>query len=441
MLSHAYFGLILFIIFIEFHRKRKLNPDFLTLFHIVFLLLYPIPGLFLDADIGNSRVELNMTTWDYKGSVKTLVAVFIGYFSVILGFYSKSAENNGRSVIIKSRSNNSVVTYALILLVISFLSIYLYSLQFGGVLNALTNATYIRSNLIDSGPYVFFKHFMFYSLMSSYLLIESVFFTPKHRYKVILTTVFILSFIMTFIATSITAGRALFIYYLVVFCLIYALKTKQFLSLPLIIIMCFSGAFILFGKQFFWSLSGLNDGLEGVVRTFNESSANNESSSSSIYKILANFAYPIHSLDAAFTNNYEMRLFIDLIYGIVSFLPERILNIAVPDTISYFNTNYIAGTTDYEIPVAFLAFGIYSLSWPGLVVVAFLYGWVGRYLETVLYQHIYKINWVILIYPLTAIIWIDFQPAGDPRVFLMNNFWAYTSIFGLLFVVSKTSTV
>jgi oligosaccharide repeat unit polymerase len=441
MLASAYLGLIVFIIFVEFNRKKILKPDFLTLFHIVFVLLYPLPGFFLEADIGNSRFELSMPEKIYTSNTQTLIAVYIGYFSVLFGFFSKSAQRLGRKIIIKSKDERRIILYASILLIISIISIQVYGMQFGGVINALTNATLIRSSLLDSGPLLFFKHFMNYCFMSSYLFIFPLIFnkSKKDRKKNIFG--FLLSFISAFISTSMTAGRAQFIYYLMVFCFIYALKTKRFLSLPFVIIATFSLVFILFGKQLFWSLSQIPEGLDEVINVFVASNEDNSDSGSSFLKILANFAYPIHSLDAAFTHNYDLRLFVDWVYGVISFLPQKIINIEKPETISYYNTAFILGNNDAEVPSAFLAFGIYSFSWPGLILVACVYGWIGRYIEVILIQHMKKIDWIAFLYPLVAIIWIDFQPAGDPRIFLTSNFALLTSIFALLFVVNKTSTV
>ncbi|AFZ00161.1 O-antigen polymerase [Calothrix sp. PCC 6303] len=439
MLASAYLGLIFFIFFVEFNRKKILKPDFLTLFHIIFVLLYPLPGFFLEADIGNSRYELSISDKIYSSNIKTLIAVYIGYFFVLFGFFSKSAQRLGKKVIIKSNGDKTIILYAFTLLIISMLSIHIYGMQFGGVINALTNATLIRSSLLDSGPLLFFKHLMNYCFMSSYLFSYSLLFNKNTKYKLKNILGLCLSFLSAFIATSISAGRAQFIYYLLVFCFAYTLKTKRLFSLPFLSIAGFSLLFILFGKQLFWSLSAISEGLDGVVNTFSES--REDDSGSGFLKILSNFAYPIHSLDASFTSNYDMRLFVDWFYGFISFIPQKILNFEKPNTVSYYNTEFIVGTNDFEIPSAFLAFGIYSFSWLGLVLVTYIYGWIGRYIEIVLVNHLNKIDWMIFLYPLVAIIWIDFQPAGDPRIFLTSNFALLTSIFALLFIINKTSTV
>lgn len=439
MLANAYLGLIIFILFLEFQRKKILKPDFLTLFHIVFVLLYPLPAFFLEANIQHSTDELSMPGREYVSSIQTVIAIYLGYFSVLFGFFSRSAEKFGIKVNIESTNEKIVNYYAFVLLIISIISIHIYGMQFGGVINALTNATLIRSNLLDSGPLVLFKHFMPLCFMSSYLFSYPLMLGSKDCKKIYSFIGLSLSFAASFVSTSMTAGRAQFIYYLLVFCFVHTLKTKKLLSFPLLLISGFSLIFILFGKQLFWSLSGLTDGLEGVLITFSESTYNDPSTNSNFYKILANFAYPVHSLNAAFSSNYDVRLFADWLYGIISFLPERIINVEVPNTVSYYNTEFIAGTNDFEIPVAFLAFGIYSMSWPGLIIVGCLYGWIGRYLEIIIVKHLFKINWMAFLYPLIAIIWIDFQPSGDPRVFLTSNFSLLLSICILLFVINKTS--
>ncbi|NJL51558.1 MAG: hypothetical protein HC930_03895 [Hydrococcus sp. SU_1_0] len=152
------------------------------------------------------------------------------------------------------------------------------------------------------------------------------------------------------------------------------------------------------------------------------------------------FSYGFTSLYAASKEYYPLRLLGDWLYGIGSFLPDRLLKVTVPDTVSTYNTQFLAGDTDYEIPAGFIASCIYSWSWVGVTVFSFAYGWLGRYLQTIIYRHLYKMFWFPFLYAAVAQAWCDFFASGDPRIFLQANFCVLISLFLLLVFCMKIST-
>lgn len=79
------------------------------------------------------------------------------------------------------------------------------------------------------------------------------------------------------------------------------------------------------------------------------------------------------------------------------------------------------------------------MSWFGLVINCFMYGWIGRYLQTVLNKYIHTILWMPFLYVTTAQVWIDFQVSGSPGVYMQTNFWYWISVFLLLSIVVKVS--
>ncbi|MBA3920872.1 MAG: hypothetical protein H0X31_03810, partial [Nostocaceae cyanobacterium] len=131
--------------------------------------------------------------------------------------------------------------------------------------------------------------------------------------------------------------------------------------------------------------------------------------------------------------------FIDWYYGFLSFLPEKLVGIAHPNSVTFYNTQYIAGDVSYSIPPGMLASGVYSMSWPGLFIACFTYGWIGRYLQTILDNHIHNILWMPYIYVATSQVWADFQVSGDPAIYLTINFWFLIPFCLLIFPLSKIS--
>ncbi len=437
MLDSAYLILLFFIAFIEITRKKLNKFDFLTLFSIYFSLMYPLPGFLLAFDFENSVSELGLGISIYTNSIQTALAIFAGYFLVVIGFYSKSAQRFGENIIIKARDNNSIVlVYAIFLLLFSCLSIYIYGLQYGGFVNALANTALIRVRAVQGGPLAFFKHFALFSLLASYLLGSFLFVKRMKTGKIYLYFIFIFSVIVSIIAVSLTGGRAYIINYFLVFYLVYLVKSKKASWAFITLFGFFAICFLLYGRTLFYSLTALPNGYDAVVNTFLNSMANSSSNDLNFYSIMQNFHYPVHSLDVAFSKDYQLRWFVDLIYGFTSLIPERLLGITPPETIMYYNSEYIIGNNDFSIPTGFLAFGIYSMWWPGLMIVCFTYGWVGRYLQTILSKHIHNIFWLPFLYCLIAQIWMDFL-ASDPETFIQQYVSLITGIVLLFLIASK----
>lgn len=440
MLAIAYLGLTLFIVFIEFLRKKKVVFDFWSFFNLLFCLMYTIPAFLMSANLGIDGVE---NTGGFKFSIhdaQVLLAIFVGYFCVLLGFRSASSQNTARKITISWRSEKAILKVAIFLLLFSCISVQIYAAQFGGVMAAISKATFIRTAVAEGGTLVFFKHFMFLSFCASYLLAALIFYQKKAtKHKLFLYSAFVISAICTVVGVTITGGRAHLIVYFLSFYLVKVITNKKIPWLLTIYLLTPSVFFILYGKAFFFSLSGVKDGFDTVQELFIAAMESQSENSESFSDLISNFSYQIYSLKAALDADYPLRLFTDWYYAIASFLPERLFEIELPETVSSLNTRYIVGSIDFMIPTGMFAFGIYSFSWPGLMIVCFIYGWIGCFLETVFYNHLNQAPWMPFMYVMAAQIWIDFFTAGDPEVFLFADFGFLVSIFILFATCSRIS--
>lgn len=433
MLDSAYLVLLALIVFIEIFREKSNKFDFLTLFNIYFALMYPLPGFLLAFDFASAASSLGLGISLYTNKLQTVVAVFVGYFLVVIGFYSKSAIAWGKKISLKTRHNKSVLIYAIALLLFSCASIYVYGLQYGSFINALSQASLIRAQAVEGGSLVFFKHFTLFAMPASYLLGAVVFFQKdqKVNFLFILAT-FIFSVVVAVIAITLTGGRGYLINYFLCFYLVYILKRKISWAFNAIFGV-FAVFFLFYGKVFFFSLTALPNGFNAVVNTFVNTIESGSSNDLNFYQFMYNFQFPIHSLEVALYRDYELRWFIDIVYAFASLIPQRLLGVVPPETIMSYNTRYIIGNNDFSIPTGFLAFGVYSMWWTGLLIVAFAYGWIGRYLQTVLAKHMNQIFWMPFIYTAIAQIWMDFL-SSDPETFLQGYF-AFLIGIGLLFAL------
>lgn len=439
MLALAYLGLTLFILLVEIYRKKKLIFDFWSFFNLIFCLMYTLPAFIMSADLGIDEVEYSGRIKFNINDAQVLLAIFLGYFTILIGFHSASAKNIARQINISWHSDSKILKVAIFLLFFSCISVQIYASQFGGVMNAISQATLIRTSVAEGGIFVFFKHFMFLSLCASYLLAALIFYQKPKKHKLFLYTAFVISALCTVIGVTITGGRAHLIIYFFTFYLVKVITNRKIPWLLTISLLAPSILFILYGKAFFFSLSGIQDGFDAVQELFVAGMESQSEQSEGSSDLIGNFSYQLYSLKAALSVDYPQRLFIDWYYGIASFLPERLLNIEVPATISTLNTAYIVGTNEFTIPTGMFAFGIYSFSWSGLIFVCFVYGWTGNFLETIFYNHLNQSAWMPFLYVMVAQIWIDYFTSGDPGIFLFADFGYLLAIFILFVVGSKIS--
>lgn len=441
MLESAYLILLFIIAFIEIGRKKSDKFDFLTLFNIYFSVLYPLPAFLLAYDFDQAASSLAENISLYTNSIQTALAIFVGYFVVVIGFYSPSAIKFGKNIIIEARKNDRLILgYAFFLLLFSCLSIHIYGLQYGGFLNALANTTLIRVQAIEGGNLVFFSRLTLFSIFASYLFCSFTFIKRNKKGRIWLSIIFLFSVVVTVIALTMTGGRSPLINYVIGFCLVYFLKNQKISWLTLSVIGCFLVLFLFYGKALFFSLTAVPNGLGAVIERFSDSLNESASGEFSFYNFMHNFQYPVFSLDVAFTQRYQLRWFIDFIYGLASLIPDRLLGTAPAESIIYYNSRYIIGNNDFSIPTGFLALGIYSLWWPGLIIICFTYGWIGRCLQTALNKHIHDIFWLPFIYVVIAQIWMDFV-ASDPETFFQLYFSSLTAMILLMLLGSKIYVV
>lgn len=400
--------------------KKSDKFDFLTLFNIYFALLYPLPAFVLAFDFDNSASDMAVGISLYTNNIQTALAIFAGYFLVLIGFYSKSAKTFGKNIIIKDRDNNLIVlVFAIFLLLLSCLSIYIYGLQYGGIVTAVAKTSMIRAQAVKGGNLVFFVRFTMYSSLASYLLYSFVFIKKYTQAKFFIFITFCFSVIASLTALAMSGARAGFMYYFLTYYYVYIIKTQKFSWLFFSILLTCTVIFLFYGKLLFYSLSAIPDGYDAVINIITKDVVTHEEFN--FYNFIHNFQHTVFSLDVAFSANYQPRWFVDFIYAFNSLIPDRFLGTEEVQTIVAYNTEYIVGSVasqNVAIPPGFLAFGIYSMWWPGLIILCFTYGWIGRYLQTVIRKHIHDIFWMPFVYILVAQMWVDFMNS-DPETFCM----------------------
>lgn len=445
MLSILYISFIIFIGLFEIARYKQRKFDYLTFFNIIFCVSYPFPGFVLSATSNSNLVSSMLlgTTIDLN-NVQVPLAIFLTYFIVIIGFYSKSSQRFAKTIHIESKfRDKTIIIFSIILLSISVLSIYLYSSEFGGLFTAIAKASLIRSSVVEAGAMSFFKRFIFFSLFAAYLLASLIFVKEIKKNRLPLGITFVISIIIFIISFLIMANRAVLVRSIVTFYLAYVThKGKASWGFMLIFIVA-SSIFVFYGKEIFGSLTALPNGIDAVVERFQFYVDTQDKQEFSLKELSSEFTFPVSSIYAALNTPYEIRFFNDWVYGFASFMPDRLLedmlSYEVPETISFYNTYYLIKSNEYEIPSGFVSSCLYSFSWAGVVVFSFIYGWLGRCLDNILVNSIKCIYWMPFIYVATGLIWADFVPYADPKILLHTHFWFFSSILVLFLAGTKIS--
>lgn len=428
MLSINYLLLFLTIICVEITRKKSNLLDFLTYFHLNFVLFCVFPGFTLSKITGT----LHGDSLTLQSNIQILIAVYLGYFLVLLGFYSKSAIKVAKKITIKQYSDHTILKISNYLLIFVGISVVIYSAQYGGFINAISQSAAIRSGKVESGSLVLFKTLFDGAEYSSYFLASLAFFSIKSKKNVILYLKLGLSIILSLMTMLMKSSRASIVRYFIGFALAYIIYKKKIPWVSMTIFIVIAMAVVLYGDPLFASLSSIPNGYDSFVADFSQRLAvetNHNAGDSFEYELVEKFDHPIQSLDTAFNNEYQFRWFSDFIFGFTSLLPSRLIPIKTPKNISYLNTFLSLGHNDWTRPPGFLALGIYSMSWMGLVIICFCYGWLGCCLQTILSKDENNQPWISFLYVIIMNIWSHLITTGDPALVIRGNVVFLLSIF------------
>jgi hypothetical protein len=431
---------------VQIFRRKRTHADFFFFFSIIYFLMYPLTGFLLELNVLDSQNSpLNYKAPWYTSNFGSASSVVIGYALAFLGFNSRSATSLGNSMLVESKSDKTITIIGLIVLTISLLAIALYVPQFGGLLSAVSNTQLIRDQRkgFEGGSMVLFKHFMAFGIFASYLFICLRLIKRTPDYKKLLFLALPTALGCGLLSVLLEGSRGIMITFFLGFYIIYIARTKKLalsLAIPGVLVLML---YIYFGKALTFSLTSLPDGPNAVVEKFRLVLDDQPDEGIEPFKFLWNFAFGFHSLDTALEAEYELRYGTDWIYAFLQLLPERLLGITVPNTVSALNSKLVlgigAGDADYTIPPALLAYGFYFFSWPGLIFLCYTYGWVGQFIETVTSNHLRTVFWMPMVYFILLKIWVEYGFTGDPRIAIMANFWSWVPL-AVLFIFGSRVT-
>lgn len=403
------------IIAVELVRPRRVLFDFLFFFNVIFFLCYVISPVHLLIDSERFAPQFSPERIVNLENPSIALLISVSYFSLLIGYFQGYPKHLTRRVsLVRLWSPSLVNTLIVVFILISAVSILIYSQQYGGLTTALSQAASIRAGALEGGEFVFVKKLIPLAVIAAFLSIARLVETRTPLSKFGISLLVCVSLVLSGLALLLGSGRATIILFLfIIYAFITIKKGRLYLRYVPLMLLLFL-LVILFGDPFF------RGGFTKVASVWNDYL------SSAYSAVISEFVHPVISLGAALERGNlwlpeNPRFAKDIVSGLLALLPERLLGISAPDDISYLNTYILKGMWKSTVPPGFVAYWWWALGLTGVVVGSFLYGAIGSFVESLLGRNISD-NIVLFLYLVLGSIWGYWVWNGVPALFLLSNF-------------------
>lgn len=452
----TYLSMVICIIIFEFFRKKKKFIDFLSIFNLFFLFTYLFPiVVFL-------RFPERIHEWKFLAAFPNalnshilLLALFIGYSSVLIGFYIGGKQKKGiRSSLNFKRGENIQFQLLMVFFIITLISFFLYSYGHGGIIELILNGKNIRAKRQSAGLFQYFGYIasgLTFCMLLFYSFLKS---SKSTKIRIRAKLFFYLSLSTSLIYALGTAGRGqigmIFVY--LIFLQLCIDRPKFNLS-TIILIFSFS-IFIYFlvsyGKSAIWTLPTISDGIPAYVEAFNQhkdwyvKKSSNTGLAESLIIFFNQKDHPLVSLHLAL-NYPEVYQYPRLFYDWVRAFFELIPGINQPEfmvskTPSALGRDYL-GAEGY-VPPGWLAMRLINGGIIWLFCGSLLAGFIGGVINRILITN-WKMSPIIPgLFIYFAIFWNNYIIGTDPFMFFLPNLeiLLFISLFIWIPVIKNENT-
>ena len=313
----------------------------------------------------------NIQIYSYLSFLVELI--FISFFYLGLKVASH------KSIIIKSIKKRTVrvgnykisvlVTIGYFLVLLSFFSMLIYVKQFGGFEKTIMTATTVRSgyltSVVENTQLIFVKRFVYFAIFGLIVYIA------MDKKKTLLDVLILLILSLATLIISrlfLFAGKEAVLGIFLMLLFYFSIKKqKPFYS------------YIVYFLLFLFFLLPTMDYLSDALRY--EDSADMSFVSNGLMSFLGYFSFTQVSLEFAIYREYEYLFFQDFIFGLRGFiLPSSWLQNWDISTIEI-NTFFFNGKYESTVPPGIIAFGYYSFGLFGVMLVAFLSGYIIKKID------------------------------------------------------------
>lgn len=390
-----------------------------------YLIVYGISGAYSDEFFLTHDSDYpSLTRTDIVVQIFASVVALCALFSSVLGY--KIARCIPKIKNKRSLSSRGIFLAAQISLPLCVIFIAIYVAQYGGFSNALLSAAAIRSGYgetDDGATLTFVKYLMPLGIFPSMYYIY-MYATERAKRHLLMA---VISLSVLFIAYVLMSGRTRIVAALLgIFILLYYVQNIRlqlsfvvFKVLPLLIAALLV---VIYGKDFFNGLSRL-DTVAPTQAAVSEGWGDKDVLDSTI----GYYTHRTYSTEIALIKAFEkdgLNFFTDTLVFPLYFIPERLTGIRKPDSISYKNTENLIGIYDSMIPPGLVAYGIYGLWLPGVVIFAFMYGAVFGMCDRWIYLNDGSVYIVAIPF---LFVWSSYGFAADTRILV--NSCSYILIF------------
>jgi oligosaccharide repeat unit polymerase len=417
-------------------RKRLMRNKHVFIISSFFVFIYSFVPLIIYLYPHEFRSEISnvfeANPLFFKANLILLVSFAVYFYSSIRLLTAKRIKTKEKKQVkVNVCFQRKLFYISLLFLAIGCLSLYFYANIYGGLFSLIRSATYIRAGFTAESKFLFLGRFILFGSISSWLLLSLI----KSGYRTKLTRfLFLISLTVIVINSLVTAGRQTLLMNLIILFFIYADSSKRkftdyFKDFRFLFLLGFSVIFILYGKNIF---------------SFITFSSNIDVEKNVFFDLISEFAHPYTSLLASIEyidKSMELRGVVDIFYGLVTLLPERLLGIRAGDSVSFLNTILVFNQEKGFYPPGMIAYFYYSFWFVGVLIGTYIYNIVSNYFIRLCYKYseihqVFKAFYVFFI-----ISFSQYIMSGDPRVYINSYFMYYFTLLIIIMIMKGSRRI
>lgn len=404
----------------ELIRKKERIIDYLSLINVIFFLAYGIVPIYIylfPNEVIQWRTLLHNNTMDTKFFIGILIALLF-YIITAISYYVSGrvsfvykTRGYSEEIFGKVSTSSNLFKPAILLFIIGGASLLVYMNVVGGFSEYLrvgrilrNDGSYIQHSLMflkNITPLICVSSFMFYSFIKS----------SRESTKFINMIFFLVSFIASLLVIFHSSGRMTVFIYLVTFPLANMLFQNRIKIRRLLL-----------GSILFLILVIYGNSLLDVEA---ETIEMNRADAGIVNNIVREVGFPfvnIATMYDLFPSIFSFRGgFTDVTDALIGLVPSRIISLDTfnSESVSVFNTKFYSAPGGV-MPVDIISFGYMSFGLAGVVIVAFLFGFLAKWTENLFSYHK---SFVACMFYISLMIVFSFRLMyGDPVMILDATF-------------------
>lgn len=366
------FYIIVFVVSIN--KKRRLNA--IVIVRFMYLLIYGVVPIVTLAHVMNYGIDyytrtLQITQEGYSLLYKYMPLTVVGYCFLELGYNRKYKIKliKKREADKKQYNDKALWKAAILMIIISLVSLFMWTYPFGGPIAMFEYGTLIRSGreiVGKTNSFGFMKQFVPLAHFSSIICLALWKKEKKYYYGIL----FCLGFIISIIYLISNDGRAPFMMYLASLLILLYLSRRNNASkikvFPIIIIAVIGIIFI--------------ENVENITNYFRTGSFTKRTDANGLFTFLySEFSWVVRNgqavQEATAKGESTLRIGKDLLSAVFSILPSKFTPEGIK-RLEYLNTEmWFNGMIGYGgKPTDIITTGLYEISYLGIIILPYVYG-------------------------------------------------------------------